>query len=81
MEQCNIYGVIDPREREEFRYVGKTPYSIAQRLDEHIRESKRKGKTWEELYGTKKAKEMKQEQSEARLGKTFLNGYKKKKAT
>ena len=38
--RCNIYGIIDPRNPQEYRYVGKTPYLIEKRLQYHIYEAK-----------------------------------------
>lgn len=44
--KCNIYGIVDSRNPQEFRYVGKTPYSIEERLIKHIREAKSGKKTY-----------------------------------
>lgn len=48
--RCNIYGIVDPRNPQEYRYVGKTPYSIEERLTYHIWESNRKGKNKIKTY-------------------------------
>ena len=48
--KCNIYGMIDPREIHEFRYVGKTPYSLDERLYYHIWEATQKGKNKVKTY-------------------------------
>lgn len=37
---CNIYGLYDPREENEVRYVGKTILGIQERKNQHIQETK-----------------------------------------